>query len=38
MRDDYTLYPELYDLVHEDYLDDIAFYAEEARRAQGPCL
>jgi SAM-dependent methyltransferase len=38
MRDDYTLYPELYDLVYEDYLDDIAFYVEEARRAQGPCL
>src|SRR3712207_2727600 len=38
MRDDYTLYPELYDLVYEDYLDDIPFYVEESRRAQGPCL
>ena len=38
MRDDYTLYPELYDIVYEDYLDDIAFYVEEARRAHGACL
>ncbi len=38
MRDDYALYPELYDLVYEDYLDDIPFYVEEARRAHGPCL
>lgn len=38
MRDDYTLYPELYDIVYEDYLDDIPFYVEEAQRAHGPCL
>lgn len=38
MRDDYTLYPELYDVVYEDYIDDIAFYVEEARRAHGACL
>ena len=38
MRDDYTLYPELYDTVYEDYLDDIPFYVEEAQRAHGPCL
>ena len=38
MRDDYTLYPELYDTVYEDYVEDILFYVEEARRAHGPCL
>ena len=38
MRDDYTLYPELYDIVYEDYLDDISFYMEQAQRAHGPCL
>ena len=38
MRDDYTLYPELYDIVYEDYVEDISFYVEEARRANGPCL
>ncbi|MDQ5854560.1 MAG: class I SAM-dependent methyltransferase, partial [Chloroflexota bacterium] len=38
MRDDYTLYPELYDIVYEDYLEDIPFYVEEAQRAHGPCL
>ncbi len=38
MRDDYTLYPELYDVVYEDYLEDIPFYVEEAQRAHGPCL
>jgi SAM-dependent methyltransferase len=38
MRDDYALYPELYDVVYEEYLDDIAFYVEEAERAHGPCL
>ncbi len=38
MRDDYTLYPELYDLVYEDYVEDIAFYVAEAQRAHGRCL
>jgi SAM-dependent methyltransferase len=38
VRDDYTLYPELYDIVYEDYLEDIPFYVEEAQRAHGPCL
>ena len=38
MRDDYTLYPELYDIVYEDYLEDLPFYVEEAQRAHGPCL
>lgn len=38
MRDDYTLYPELYDTVYQDYLEDISFYVEEAERAHGPCL
>ena len=38
MRDDYTLYPELYDIVYEEYIDDIAFYVEEALRAHGSCL
>ncbi len=38
IRDDYALYPELYDIVYEDYVDDISFYVEEARRAHGPCL
>lgn len=38
MRDDYTLYPELYDTVYEDYIEDISFYVVEAERAHGPCL
>ncbi len=38
MRDDYTLYPELYDTVYEDYLEDIPFYVDEAQRAHGACL
>jgi len=38
MRDEYTLYPELYDLVYEDYIEDIPFYVEEAQRANSPCL
>ena len=38
MRDDYTLYPELYDTVYQDYVEDIAFYVEVAQRANGPCL
>lgn len=38
MRDDYTLYPELYDIVYEDYVDDIVFYVGEAERAHGACL
>lgn len=38
MRDNYALDAELYDIVYADYLDDIAFYAEEAQRAGGPCL
>jgi SAM-dependent methyltransferase len=38
VRDDYTLYPELYDIVYEDYVEDIDFYVEETRRAHGPCL
>lgn len=38
MRDNYALDAELYDIVYEDYVDDIAFYVEEARQANGPCL
>ncbi len=38
MRDDYTLYAELYDTVYEDYVEDIPFYVAEAQRAHGPCL
>lgn len=38
MRDNYALDAELYDIVYADYLDDIGFYVEEARRADGPCL
>jgi SAM-dependent methyltransferase len=38
MRDNYALDAELYDLVYADYLEDIAFYVEEARKADGPCL
>lgn len=38
MRDNYALDAELYDIVYADYLDDIAFYAEEASQADGPCL
>jgi SAM-dependent methyltransferase len=38
VRDDYTLYPELYDIVYQDYLEDIPFYVEQATRAHGPCL
>jgi SAM-dependent methyltransferase len=38
MRDNYALDAELYDVVYADYLDDIAFYIQEARQADGPCL
>jgi SAM-dependent methyltransferase len=38
MRDNYALDAELYDIVYADYLDDIAFYVEEALNAGGPCL
>lgn len=38
MRDSYTEYAELYDLVYEDYDEDIPFYVAEAQRAHGPCL
>jgi SAM-dependent methyltransferase len=38
MHDNYALDAELYDIVYADYLDDVAFYVEEAQRADGPCL
>lgn len=38
MRDNYALDAELYDIVYADYLEDIAFYVQEAQQAQGPCL
>jgi ubiquinone/menaquinone biosynthesis C-methylase UbiE len=38
MRDNYALDAELYDIVYEDYVDDIAFYVQEAQQTGGPCL
>ena len=38
MRDDYALDAELYDIVYQDYLEDIAFYVQAAQQADGPCL
>ncbi len=38
MRDNYALDAELYDVVYADYIDDIAFYVQEALQADGPCL
>ncbi|QRK07517.1 methyltransferase domain-containing protein [Archangium violaceum] len=38
MSFDYTDDAALYDVVCEDYREDVAFYVEEARRAGGPCL
>lgn len=38
MRDNYALDAELYDLVYADYIEDIAFYVQEAQQADGPCL
>lgn len=38
MHDDYTLDPELYDIVYADYDPDMEFYVEEARNADGPVL
>lgn len=38
MRDDYALDAELYDIVYGEYIEDIGFYVDEARKADGPCL
>lgn len=38
MRDNYALDAELYDIVYEDYVDDITFYVQEAGQVDGPCL
>ena len=38
MRDNYALDAELYDIVYEEYVDDIPFYVQEAAQAAGPCL